>query len=102
MLLRTAQDIANADLDESIYADEATLPSFAQMAAAQGPQPAARLQLWSDRGPVHPQLGHSSYASPSSSGRPSESYRVLGDVTAHSPLGSLRCDLTANRMLCQF
>ncbi len=34
---------------DSIYADEAALPSFAQMAAAQGPQLAGGPQLWSDK-----------------------------------------------------
>lgn len=40
---------ADADENESVYADEAALPSFAQMAAAQGPRSAAAPQLWSDR-----------------------------------------------------
>ena len=38
-----------ADENESVYADEAALPSFAQMAAAQGLRSAAAPQLWSDR-----------------------------------------------------
>ena len=40
---------AETDENESVYADEAALPSFAQMAAAQGPRSAAAPQLWSDR-----------------------------------------------------
>ncbi|KAL0049006.1 hypothetical protein WJX82_004132 [Trebouxia sp. C0006] len=36
---------------DSVYADEAALPSFAQMAAAQGPQLAGGPQLWSDKQP---------------------------------------------------
>jgi len=34
---------------DSVYADEAALPSFAQMAAAQGSQLAGGPQLWSDK-----------------------------------------------------
>jgi len=34
---------------DSVYADEAALPSFAQMAAAQGSQLAGVPQLWSDK-----------------------------------------------------
>ena len=36
---------------DSGYADEAALPSFAQMTAAQGPQLAGGPQLWSDQQP---------------------------------------------------
>ena len=98
-MTRTAQDSDNTGVDDSIYADEAALPSFAQMAAAQGPQPAARPQLWSGRGSVQPQLGHSSYQGPSSSGRPLEFHRVPGSVAAHPPVNSLRYALCAKCML---
>lgn len=36
---------------DSVYADEAALPSFAQMAAVQGPQLAGWPQLWSGKQP---------------------------------------------------
>ena len=53
---RTNEQLMARDDTDPIFADEAALPSFAEMAAAQGPQPAAQPQLWSDRLPTGPPL----------------------------------------------
>lgn len=49
LLAGVHQNTVESHENDSVYADEAALPSFAQMAAAQGPQLAGGPQLWSDK-----------------------------------------------------
>lgn len=59
---RTEYNKVDADAHDSVYADEAALPSFAQMQAAQEPQLLDAPQLWSDRQSLVAQLGQKGHS----------------------------------------